>query len=480
MVACNEQHGNPSNLFWRRVGECEIGSYPEARRLFTSMACNHCLDPACLKGCPTEAYVKNPRTGIVRHIDEECIGCEYCVWNCPYTVPQYDKARHIVTKCDMGFEELMNDQWPACVSTCPTDALAIETVDTREWRERPDSGDAPGLPSVRMTYSTTRFSFPDGRSSAGTDLLHGDHAVAARFRLHPEKPHLPLVLFTVLTQMAVGTLFMFWVARLRSAPDPVSANTILLPLSIVMLSLLAATLHLGRPLRAYRALRNWRHSWLSREIGSFGAFAALTTAAVLIPKVWSTLPSATLRVLEGCAVLLGLASLYCTARIYRVPARPSWDSPRTTASFLLSSLILGPALAGVLVACVPSWTPARSLDFAELCRWVTLGAAATLLAMELVWLILTRRDSRREIQGTRSLLFTDFLNHAAVRILMLIVGGILLPLGVSGRLNPLLVAIGLGLLLAGELMGRYLFFVTVVPMSIPGTIPGTPFSRRLP
>src|SRR5690606_34885961 len=51
-------------------------------------ACHHCVEPGCLHGCPVLAYEKDPVTGIVRHLDDQCIGCTYCVLMCPYEVPQ--------------------------------------------------------------------------------------------------------------------------------------------------------------------------------------------------------------------------------------------------------------------------------------------------------------------------------------------------------------------------------------------------------
>ena len=59
-VACNEQNGNPADIKWRRVGELEGGVYPDTQRTYLSMGCNHCLSADCLKGCPVDAYTKDP------------------------------------------------------------------------------------------------------------------------------------------------------------------------------------------------------------------------------------------------------------------------------------------------------------------------------------------------------------------------------------------------------------------------------------
>ena len=106
VVACNEQNGNPAELNWRRVGEVEGGYYPHTQRHYLSMGCNHCVEPACLIGCPVKAYTKDPATGVVMHSAEACIGCLYCTWNCSYGVPQYNPDRGVVGKCDMCHNRL--------------------------------------------------------------------------------------------------------------------------------------------------------------------------------------------------------------------------------------------------------------------------------------------------------------------------------------------------------------------------------------
>ena len=83
-----------------------------------------------MNGCPVLAYEKDPETGIVRHLDDQCIGCQYCVLKCPYDVPKYSTELGIVRKCDMCHSRLAEGEAPACVQACPTEAIRITIVNT--------------------------------------------------------------------------------------------------------------------------------------------------------------------------------------------------------------------------------------------------------------------------------------------------------------------------------------------------------------
>src|SRR3546814_13680842 len=71
---------------------------------------------------------------------------------------------------------------------------------------------------------------------------------------------------------------------------------------------------------AWKAFRNLRRSWLSREVALFGLYAPLAALAVLVPGA------------APVAAAVGVVGGYASARLYIVPGRPSWDSPRTIAS----------------------------------------------------------------------------------------------------------------------------------------------------
>src|SRR5688500_17550247 len=137
VTACHQLNGldDDEGETWRSVGLLHGGTPAEPVQQTVTTACHHCLDPACMKGCPVGAYEKDPVTGIVKHLDDQCIGCQYCTLTCPYEVPQYSKKRGIVRKCDMCSDRLAEGEAPACVQACPNEAISIRIVDTARMLE---------------------------------------------------------------------------------------------------------------------------------------------------------------------------------------------------------------------------------------------------------------------------------------------------------------------------------------------------------
>jgi formate dehydrogenase iron-sulfur subunit len=436
VVACNEQNGNPADIHWRRVGEIEGGWYPDTYRLYVSMGCNHCLEPSCLIGCPVEAYTKDPATGIVQHSADACIGCQYCTWNCSYGVPQYNPERGVVGKCDMCYGRLTQGREPACVNACPEGAIRIEIVGTEEWRREYSAANAPGLPSADDSISTTRISLPD--------RLPPDTRKADYWRVRPEAPHWPLVLMTVLTQLSVGSFAMIWMLQLLGRNSRLGVAAIG-SLIIGGIALVSSTAHLGRPIHAYRALKMWRRSWLSREVLLFGCFSGLV--ACYAASLWLGLPLS--RQLGGATMVLGAAGVTASAFIYLVPARPSWNTKFTISDFFLTAGVLGPLLAVAIGA-------GRVFII-----MAVVAASAQLLNQTLRFLWLTAADSF-ELQASARLLSTALAKRFLLRGALLLAGGIALPLSGIGLARFMAFPIAL----AGEIVGRYLFYVSVVPKNV--------------
>ena len=409
-VACAEQNGLPEGIVWRRVGEVEGGTFPDTQRLQLSMGCNHCLDPACLTGCPTNAYEKLS-DGIVAHHAEDCIGCQYCTWNCPYSVPVFQPDRRIVTKCDLCLPRLEDGLEPACVGACPTHAITVEKVNVAAWRADHAEGNAPHLPSSDLTISTTRIELPAN--------VPPESIAASDWTVRPEDPHWPLVWLTVLTQVAVGVS-----TTVADAADRRLA-------AVLAISALAGSLaHLGRPGLAWKALRNLRRSWLSREVALFGLYGGLAALAVGLP------------VIAPLAAVVGAAGVYASARLYIVPGRPAWNSPLTFALFGATGLAVGPLLTG--------------------CPELAAAGVAIALAAFAANLLRLRRSPYRTRWGTVELTLHRFSGWTAFR----------LALGVGGAVAALLgapVLIAVGAVAGGEVIGRWLFYVTVVPSNMPGS-----------
>lgn len=98
---------------------------------FVKRQCMHCVDPACVSGCPVTALQKTS-DGPVTYDEDRCIGCRYCMYACPYHVPRFDweTARYpVITKCHFCYENRIQKGLggPACADRCPTGALTWGT-----------------------------------------------------------------------------------------------------------------------------------------------------------------------------------------------------------------------------------------------------------------------------------------------------------------------------------------------------------------
>jgi Fe-S-cluster-containing dehydrogenase component/formate-dependent nitrite reductase membrane component NrfD len=155
-TACKSEHDVPVGVNRTWVKQVEKGTFPDTRRLFSVMRCNHCTDAPCVEICPTEAL--NIRDdGIVDFDKDRCIGCKSCMQACPYDALYIDPETKTAAKCNYCAHRIDVGLEPACVNVCPEHAiisgdmsdsnseiaqlLARQAVKVR----KPEKGTAPNL-----------------------------------------------------------------------------------------------------------------------------------------------------------------------------------------------------------------------------------------------------------------------------------------------------------------------------------------------
>ena len=461
VTACHNLNGLAEGETWRDVGLVIGDGVGGPIQQTVTSACHHCEDPACLSGCPVQAYEKDPVTGIVRHLDDQCIGCQYCVLMCPYDVPKFDSTRGIVRKCDMCADRLAEDEAPACVQGCPTAAISIEIVDIAA-----PPGAAGLIPGMVDTLPPSAHTRPTTRYVSERDL--GAPRPAADARLRPGSAHDPLAVMLVLTQLSIGVVAIDGLLA-PAAVDAARAVRLTGAGLAALLGLAAATFHLGRPLYAFRAMLGWRTSWMSREILAFGAYvpAVLCLAAAAVAASWgrgvvSDAAAVWLPVLQAVAVATGAVGLLCSVMIYVDTRRVSWSIWRTAPGFAGTTFILG-ALACGATGSGSTWL-------------LAFGAfgLAFVLHTDLHFVRSAPSAARTDLERTARLLASVLAGRFRLRMLAGAAAVVLAVLaaslsGVSAQAASVVAVLALVAGFVSELVGRQLFFTAEAARAMPGS-----------
>jgi NAD-dependent dihydropyrimidine dehydrogenase PreA subunit len=287
------------------------------------MACNHCVDAPCLLNCPALAISKNNQSGAVLIDKEKCIGCGYCAWVCPYDAPKFNENDGIMEKCTFCQPRLDENLSPACVSLCPTTALqlvdfnyqgnideingftltdikpAMELISLNQHAPLPIATDLPF--DTDLIQKLTEYNNPNIQSS--------------KFTL---KNEWPLTIFSILSPFLAG----LFCARFFLWPGGNEIAIVLLGFA----GLLISSLHLGKKHRGFRAVLNWRNSWLSREVLAYGFFL-ITMLFYLFITPDSILPGV-------LAVATIFVSLYSMDQVYRILPRINGKTYHSSEAFL--------------------------------------------------------------------------------------------------------------------------------------------------
>jgi DMSO reductase iron-sulfur subunit len=523
-AACSEKNENPAHLAFRSVGYVEGGSYPDYKRMNISMACNHCDDPVCLKGCPTRAYTKHAEYGAVLQDPETCFGCGYCTWVCPYNAPQLDPVKGQVSKCNMCVDRLEVGLKPACVSACVGNALDFGVIeDTPENRHQCKTS-IPGFPDPEITHPNIRFqqtksmpnemtrtdSMPvkyhkdsEGNFKPAIDQKAGKAKHWNIAKLNSREN--PLVLFTLFAQAAYGVfLIPFLGALLGIKPLKVfTQSDMFLPLTFLSLimtafALLMSVTHLGKPMRFYRGFNNLRHSPMAREgfgLALFSLGCGLTALFSLADNKWivdlsvttfdldlitltSDLPLQTMVKTVGIFTLLaGFAGMFYMNKCYQIKARPFWHHLQTATSFAGNSLALGALVSGVIVIS----TALINKETSEAINQLTaIFASVFILGMLIEALGLLKHNSdlnRSENEGGaahyiqcttfgKTYLFRNWLLAVNITVALS-----LLTANLFGYYEVSFLIVWLGLATINcftAVIGRALFYILVIPTTMPG------------
>lgn len=294
----------------------------------------------------------------------------------------------------------------------------------------------------------------------------------------------PLVLFTILAQMSVGS---FWVLGIvhysakRQASveeaDRMSDYALLAIGPVLALGLLASLLHLGNPLNAYRAIFNLGSSWLSMEILSGVLFAGLGALFTLMQ--WRKIGSFAMRnVVALITALIGFWLVYSMARVYMLSTIPTWNIWTTPVTFFTTTLLLGSLAVGVAFVANYGHLRRQKSDNAPVqgdllrntMRWITV-AAVVLLGVEFVVIPLHYAYLATESVATTEavrLLLSQYGFVLMMRLLFVFIGaGLLAVFGYRNAFSPgreallgQLAYAGFALVFVSEVMGRFLFYAS--------------------
>jgi len=463
VVACHSMNGLHDNESWRDIGSIRgISNGVEEQQTVTS-ACHHCADPGCLNGCPVGAYEKEKDTGIVRHLDDQCIGCQYCSLKCPYDVPKYDKSLGIVRKCDMCHDRLAEGEAPACVQACPNGAIKIKLTETATIHANAKGGRSILPGAFRSDYTKPSTTFRSSRN------LTNELKASDERELTPAHSHTPLVWMLTLTQVAVG----FSLAELIGtifAPSWMQPLHLFLAVAAVIVGnagLISSFLHLGSPKGAWRIFLGLKKSWLSREIVMFSAWmpALITyTATLIVPELFEWLPPWFPTLTLASTVMLGLLSVYCSLMVYVDTKRAFWSMGKTLGRFAGTAILSGFAgllLTEMIIHGSPSIIAISGFILGGIMKVFT---EVTLLtpARSDEWNF-AKKSALLQLHPLRKVLTTRW----SMLTFTLLTG--LLALFIPS-ISIVLASIAFLSLIVGEWMERRLFFQAVVTLKMPGEL----------
>ena len=417
-VACKEENQVALGVNRTWVKYIEKGTFPDTRRYFSVMRCNHCDNAPCVAICPTVALYRRS-DGIVDFDGDRCIGCKSCMQACPYDALYIDPETQTAAKCHYCAHRVEVGLEPACVIVCPVQAIVPGDLDDPGSRiarlvasqqtsvRKPEQGTQPklfylGAEEAALT-PTMQERGPSYLFSEGSGILVPGRPNVARaavpvgnegvdlLRLartvydvaHLERPwgwKVSTYLWT--KSIAAGALLVAALATMGglSAAGPL-ASLVAPMLSLLFLAVTTAllVLDLKRPERFLYLLfkPNWR-SWLV-----WGGYILM--AHGLLAVVWLLAglrrDSDALVLLAVPVALVMLASAGYSAFLFgQAEGRDFWQSPLVLPHLLLSAVTAGVAM--LLLAAAFLLGDVRAVHGLSGALWLLLVASALVIFAE--------------------------------------------------------------------------------------------------
>ncbi len=411
-VACKSEHEVPIGVDRTWVKYIEKGTFPNTRRLFTVMRCNHCDWAPCVTICPVTALYRRD-DGVIDFNSDRCIGCKACLQACPYDALYIDPVTDTAAKCNFCTHRLEQNLEPSCVVVCPERAIVCGDLDDPNSEisrltqrhpvqvRKPEKGTRPKLFYIdadeaslvpSRTAADGQYVWSDGgvagveSSSPQPNLITAmdtaggsktrpqptdsgnDHTLAPARRAYDVRPRPELWGWAVVgyiwaKSIAAGSFLAVLAVRLMA--DLGSASRLALPLGCLALLFLIVTLvllvaDLKQPKRfLFVLLRPQWKSWLVR-----GAYILVGYSIVLVLWIAASAAdwSAAAEILFWPGVVLAvLAAVYTAFLLAQAKGRDLWQNALLSVHLLAHAVVAGGAvwLLTALVVAPPSTFAAR-------------------------------------------------------------------------------------------------------------------------
>lgn len=373
-TACKSENEVPVGVFRTWVKNVEVGTFPDVKRHFAVLRCNHCAEPPCVEVCPVTAMYQRP-DGLVDFDHDACIGCKACMQACPYDAIYMDPESHTAAKCNFCSHRIDEGLLPACVVVCPEEALLFGDLDDPTSKVRRAVGEQ--ATAVRRPEQGTRpQAYYIGAHSATLDPLAARHDAAYMWSergAHDHRELVPLtrraapreparVAYDVPRQRAwgwpvssyiwtkgiaagLGALAAIW--HLAGLPGGGLATPVI---GLAFLGITGALLvgDLKRPERFWTILTRpqWK-SWLARGAVIITAYGASLAAWVALALAGA---NGALTALAPVVIVLAALTAGYTAWLFgQCEARDLWQSRLLLPHLLLHALGAGAAVLMIIV-----------------------------------------------------------------------------------------------------------------------------------